>query len=84
MTKQKNNTTKKTPKAVNPAKKAIKKENAQDDELEETPLLELEDARDTEDHEILKILDKKAVKPKHTSSVDYIPELERGEFDLND
>jgi hypothetical protein len=84
MNKPKLKTTKKAPKAVNPAKRAVKKEKVKDEELEETPLLELEGTSDTEDHEILKILDKKAAKPKHTSSVDYIPELERGEFDINE
>lgn len=68
------------PVKVNKPKKMVEGES---EELEETPLLEVP-AVDHEEHEILKMLEKKAPKPKPVHSIDYIPELERGEIDFTE
>ncbi len=82
----------KTNKKAEQLSKSVKKAKApknkkediilEDDELEETPVLD-EGDKSEEEAEILELLTKKqAPKPKPVHTIDYIPELEREDADL--
>lgn len=72
-------------KAAKPLKNKKKLIGELEDDLEETPVLDIEGGAGGEEVEILELLTKKqAPKPKPVHAIDYIPELEREDSDIEE
>jgi len=64
----------------NAANTKVKSKKDSLEKVAETPVLEIA-TPSPEDHEILQLLGKKTTGKPKTHDIDYIPELERGDFD---